>query len=166
MVRDSRNSSSSSRAPMVPMVPTRWPAARNAAASRYKVVVLPLVPVMAYVDRRLAGCPYTPTATSAMTIRGSSTTTTGTPRSASWSAPAGSVSTATAPARTASWANRAPWVVRPGTAAYRSPGITDNDETVTPVTGTVGAAGSTSVRLTGTGVGRSGAEAGSVTGEG
>ena len=42
--------------------------------------------------------------------------------------------TATAPRAAASAANRAPWVRAPGSAAYRSPGRTSPDASVTPVT--------------------------------
>src|SRR3954468_17943924 len=61
---------------------------------------------------------------------------TGRPVAAARSTPAGSVSTAAAPACWAFAANSAPCVTAPGRAAYRSPGSTEREATVTPVTST------------------------------
>ena len=44
-------------APLVPISPTLYPAAASTAASRWAVVVLPLVPVMPTIVMRRAGPP-------------------------------------------------------------------------------------------------------------
>src|SRR5262249_32257668 len=66
--------------------------------------------------------------------RGSETTKTGRSLRMARSRPAGSVSTATAPAAAACSQNSAPWCLLPGSAAYRSPGCTDVESWVIPVT--------------------------------
>lgn len=141
--------SSPSRVSTVPMSPVRTSSPRNPAASRYAVVVLPLVPVIPKVCKDSAGLPYTALATAPRVARGSGTTRMGTLRwslpcraSSMSAAPALSVTTATAPAPTAALANVAPWTLAPGRAAYRSPGRTVRESRVTPVTGpSAGASG-------------------------
>ncbi len=84
------------------------------------MVVFPLVPVMPVVARAPAGSPYTHADTAPSTPRGSPTTRTGSciPGVALISsAPPGSVRMAAAPAACAIAANRAPCVVKPGSAA-------------------------------------------------
>ena len=97
-------------------------------------MVLPLVPVTPMSRSRLDGFPYTQHETSPSLPRGSASTKTGTPVCAARARPSGSVSTATAPAATASAQNVAPWTLVPGSATYRSPGITTRESSVTPVT--------------------------------
>src|SRR5215469_12339081 len=116
-----------------PIRPVLYPAARSPDSSRYVDVLLPAVPVTPTSRRRSDGCPYIHAATSPSRARGSATTNTGSPVAIAFSRPAGSVSTATAPAAAAASQNRAPWIVLPGSAAYRSPGRTDLESCVMPV---------------------------------
>ena len=97
-------------------------------------MVLPLVPVTPMSRSRLEGFPYTQQEISPSFPRGSASTKTGTPVAAARARPSGSVSTATAPAATASAQNAAPWTRVPGSATYRSPGVTARESSVTPVT--------------------------------
>ena len=97
-------------------------------------MVLPLVPVTPMSRSRLDGFPYTQQEISPSFPRGSASTKTGTPVAAARARPSGSVSTATAPAATASAQNAAPWTRVPGSATYRSPGVTARESSVTPVT--------------------------------
>src|SRR5262249_16013598 len=64
--------------------------------------------------------------------RGEATTNTGTPWRAARSRPPGSVRMATAPRATASPLKSAPWASSPGSAAYRAPGWTCRESSVTP----------------------------------
>ena len=117
-----------------PTRPVRWPDSRSPASIRYVLVVLPLVPVTPISPSLLDGSPYTQQAISPSRARGSATTKTGTPLAVALARPSGSVSTATAPAATASAQYAAPCALAPGRAAYRSPGRTARESSVTPDT--------------------------------
>ena len=60
------------QAPFVPISPTRRPSACRMAASRWAVVVLPLVPVMPTSVMHLPGSPYSRAESTAIMRRGSS----------------------------------------------------------------------------------------------
>src|SRR3954451_24210008 len=92
---------------------------------------------------RLLGSPYTRSATAPRTARGSSTTQPARPLARAASRPVGSVRTATAPRDTASATYWMPCVRAPGSAAYRSPGPTSAEASVTPRTCTSPAGPST-----------------------
>ena len=109
VVRVAGSVAPSSRNPIVPTSPVRTPVAASAASSRKVVVVLPLVPVTAYMVIASAGFPKISAAIPATRSRGFWITTTGTETVPASSAPAASVSTARAPPAAAAAANRAPW---------------------------------------------------------
>jgi hypothetical protein len=128
--------SSPSRVSTVPINVGSTPAARNPESIRYAVDVFPAVPVIPSTVSRAVGSPYTAAATRPRDIRGSATTSAGSPAASAATAPVASVSTATAPALAASATNSAPCRREPRSAAYRSPGRTEPLAWVTPVTRT------------------------------
>ena len=134
VVRALGSTSSPMRVSTVPSRPVERPAARSPASSRKAVVVLPFVPVTPSTSRSALGAPYTQREAAPSTPRGSSATSSGTPRSPQRAAPSGSVRTAVAPRSTAAGAKSAPCARAPGSAAYRSPGCTARESSVAPVT--------------------------------
>ena len=113
------------------MHPTRRPAAVSTAASRWAVVVLPLVPVMPIIVIRRAGYPYSRDAISASTRRalpGSACTSAGLQdrENSKWGSVPSNTSTA-APAAAAAWAKRRPSVCCPGRQTNTHPGVTERE---------------------------------------